>query len=95
MQINEPLGPALDDDSTTAFLFASSSGKLLGVTLDAGGANLPAWQGERWVLRAQFNLGVHEPVPAPIDPEPILRGVKAQGYYVWPARRLQPLGTAQ
>jgi hypothetical protein len=38
---------------------------------------------------------VHEAVPASIDPEPILRGLKADGFFVWPANRTQPFGTAQ
>jgi hypothetical protein len=38
-------------------------------------------------------LGVQEVVPAPIDPEPILRGIRAMGYYVW--RQGIPRGTTQ
>ena len=27
--------------------------------------------------------GLQEPVPAAISPEPILRGIRAKGYYIW------------
>jgi hypothetical protein len=67
---------------------------MFGVSLDSHGKNLPVCDGG-WVLRTEFSLGVHEPVPAPIDPEPILRGIRSQGYFVWQARRTLPYGTAQ
>lgn len=38
-------------------------------------------------------MGVHEPVPAAIDPEPILRGLEAEGFFVWSANRTLPMGT--
>jgi hypothetical protein len=36
-----------------------------------------------WLLRQEFQLGVQEPVPAPIESEPIIRGINAKGYYIW------------
>jgi hypothetical protein len=62
-------GPALSDDARPAFLFQCGESNLWAITLDATGALLPkdACEAE-WVLRKTFPLGVHEPVPAPIDP---------------------------
>jgi hypothetical protein len=37
----------------------------------------------RGALREEFLLGVQEPVPAAISPEPVLRGIRAKGYYMW------------
>ena len=36
-----------------------------------------------WLLRQEFQLGAQKPVPAPIEPEPIIRGINAKGYYIW------------
>ena len=36
-----------------------------------------------WLLRQEFQLGADKPVPAPIEPEPIIRGINAKGYYIW------------
>lgn len=89
------IGPALEQDSNRAFLFETADGAFLAATLDRSGANLPRGGGERWVMQTEFELGVHEAVPAAIDPEPILRGIQANGYFVWPANRTLPFGTAQ
>jgi len=34
-------------------------------------------------VRDKFRLGVREPMPASIEPEPVIRGIAADGYYVW------------
>lgn len=88
-------GPALDVDSTRAFLFESADCRFLAVSLERGGDNLPPGSGGPWRPRTEFQLGVHEVMPVPVDPEPILRGLKARGYFVWPVFRTQPFGTAQ
>lgn len=87
------VGLALDVDATPAFLFESEDGRFFGVSLRPHGDDLPP--DRRWLRRSKFALGVHEAVPAAIDPEPLLRGVKANGYFVWTANRTQPFGTAQ
>jgi hypothetical protein len=84
-----------DSDSQRAFLFETDDGKWLGVTTDDKGAALPAGPGQVWRFRQEFQLGVQHVVPARIDPEPLLRGIKAQGFYVWPVRRLHPRGSNQ
>lgn len=89
------VGPALENDTSRAFLFESADGAYLGVTHDRAGANLPRDGGKHWIMQTEFELGVHEPVPAAIDPEPILRGLMADGFFIWPVNRTQPFGTAQ
>lgn len=88
-------GPALDVDARPAYLFASEDDGWRAVALDPDGASLPRDGRQRWRLLAEFDLGVHEPVPANIDPEPILRGIKARGFYLWRSDRVLPVGTAQ
>ena len=64
-----------------AFLFRA--GDLHGVTLDSSGQNLPQTTPAQWQLESYFTLGVRDAVPGDINPEQIIRGVRAAGYYVW------------
>ena len=74
----------LHDDATTAFLFQCGKSDLFAVTHEQTGANIPTAKcPEGWLLRNTFRLGVREPVPAAIEPEPILRGIAANGYFIW------------
>lgn len=94
--MEDAVGPALDVDSKPAFLFEQESSELLGVSLRADGGDLPQGDAaEPWRFLREFLLGVHEPVPEAVDPEPILRGIAAQGYFVWRRRRTEPFGTSQ
>jgi hypothetical protein len=95
--MKEPYGPAGDVDARAAYLFFCPSTNRYGVTLDKSGSNLPQ-QGcdAGWQLQAEFPLGIHEALPVPMDPEPVLRGIKSVGYFVWresPVRN--PRGTSQ
>lgn len=83
------------DDARKAFLFVNSARTLSAVTLDREGRNLPHPAICRWNFRGEFPLGVQEVTPFGVDPEPILRGVAANGYFVWPVENLQPFGTSQ
>jgi len=66
----------LHDDATTAFLFQCGKSDLFAVSRDRTGANIPRVEcPDGWLLRTAFKLGIHEPVPVAIEPEPILRGV--------------------
>ena len=88
------IGPAGDIDNSPAYLFRC--GHLLAVSLDPTGSNLPdegCYVG--WKRVADFALGVREPVPAAMSPEPILRGIRAYGYYVWSESSARPTGTNQ
>jgi hypothetical protein len=73
------------DDQETAFLFeCEDDAELLAVTRSRQGSNLPRSQClGGWKLRAAFSLGVQHVVPVNIAPEPILRGLAADGYYIW------------
>jgi hypothetical protein len=75
-------GTGADPDTMTAFLFANNRGDRFGVSLDPHGANLPRGRGESWALQTRFDLGVQIPVPVRINPEPILAGIQARGYFV-------------
>jgi hypothetical protein len=84
----------LHDDATTAFLFQCGKSNLFAVSHDQTGANVPTAKcPEGWQLRKTFRLGVREPVPAAIEPEPILRGIAANGYFIWRAGAMH--GTSQ
>lgn len=87
------LGPALDNDTREAFLFESDDEQLYGVALDKEGTLLPGGHG--WKFLQQFCLGLHEAMPVPIDPEPVLRGIAAEGCFTWRRDRTHPFGTAQ
>lgn len=93
MNVKKHYGPGLDVDAREAFLFVSGDGQYYGVSLDRDGGRLPA--DTAWIFEQAFQLGVQEGVPAPIDPEPILRGLAVRGYFTWPKRRMQPFGTSQ
>ena len=84
-----------EDDASPAFLFKSECGKFLAVSLQRNGENIPNDDQHNWILLSEFLLGIHEAVPAEIDPEPILRGVKANGYFIWRANRTMPFGSNQ
>ena len=72
------------DDAMTAYLFQCGEEGLYAVSLDPAGANLPVRHcPESWKLSTEFKLGVHEAVPVAISPEPIIRGIRADGFYIW------------
>jgi len=81
-------------DALPAYLFQCGDTGLFAVSLDPAGGNIPRGAcTEGWRMRTAFLLGVREPVPASIPPEPVLRGVRALGYYIW--REGTTHGTAQ
>ena len=74
----------MHDDATTAYLFQCGESDLFAVSHDPTGANIPRAQcAQGWLVRDKFRLGVREPMPASIEPEPVIRGIAADGYYVW------------
>jgi hypothetical protein len=87
----------MNEDATLAYLFQCDGGDLFAVTIDEAGGNLPKQTGfgGRHLLLA-FPLGVQEPMPRAIDPEPVLRGIHTAGYYIWREGAVRnPPGTSQ
>jgi hypothetical protein len=77
-----------------AYLFECDGEGLFAVSLDETGRNIPRDScPEGWRLREPFELGVHAAVPIAISPEPLLRGIRRYGYYVW--RQGRTRGTSQ
>ncbi len=84
----------LHDDASTAFLFQCGESPLFAVSLDRTGANIPTTAcAGGWRFREAFRLGVHEPMPIAFAPEPVLRGITANGYFIWREGTIQ--GTSQ
>jgi hypothetical protein len=74
----------MTNEVRTAYLFQCTGEGLFAVSLDITGGNIPRTScTEGWVLSQEFLLGIHEDVPALIMPEPIIRGVRKFGYYIW------------
>jgi hypothetical protein len=85
---------ALPPDATKAYLFYNSEELLNAVTRDRKGTNLPLLRGP-WTFQKEVMVGVQEPSTLGIDPEPILRGMRSEGYFIWRADLVQPFGTSQ
>lgn len=89
-------GANAEEGMQRAYLFQCGVTPLFAVSLDRHGENLPDVCREGWHLRSEFLLGVHAPVPAAIDPEPILRGIRAHGCFTWrEGNTSKPHGTSQ
>jgi hypothetical protein len=76
----------MQGDAQAAYLFQCGDEELFAVSPDKAGTNIPrssCTQG--WLLRQEFKLGMQDPMPAAISPEPILRSIFAKGYYIWRA----------
>lgn len=85
-----------DDDATRAYLFrASNDSGVFAVTRQRLGDNLPDLDGQaEWVFDQEFALGVREAMPIHVAPEPVLRGLLADGYFLW-CKGSNPVGTSQ
>jgi hypothetical protein len=83
-------------DTTIAYLFHSRfDPSTHAVTRDSEGANLPADLGPGgWEIVKEFALGVREAMPVHIAPEPVLRGLEANGFFIW-RDGSNPKGTSQ
>ena len=81
--MSDPLDHDLPDDALRAYLFRSvGDPELVAVARDSTGATLPSNSGG-WQLEQAFALGVHEALPVAMNPEPIMRGIMANGYFMW------------
>jgi hypothetical protein len=83
-----------DTETQQAYLFQCDGNGLFAVSLDRSGANIPRGACvEGWRFRTPSCWASKRSCPRLIDPEPILRGIRAMGYYVW--RQGIPRGTTQ
>jgi hypothetical protein len=72
------------DAAIRAYLFQCEGEDLYAVSHDITGSNIPRSPCTLgWRLCKEFQLARHLPVPAPILPDPILKGMADVGYYVW------------
>lgn len=87
--------PAGEDKPLQAYLFQLGDSDQFAVSLDPTGSNLPTGDRAEWCLRKEFSLGVQDPMPVPMDPEPVLRGIRVRGYFTWHLYHTEPFGTSQ
>lgn len=72
------------DWSMTAYLFQFQGTDLFAIALDSTGNTIPPLaKNERWLLRDEFQLGLLYPLPLPVDPDEVLRGIEANGYFIF------------
>ena len=84
----------LHDDARVAFLFQCGKDDLFAVSLDRTGASIPVDVcADGWTYRGSFQLGVQEAMPIAVAPEPVLRGIDANGCFIW--RKGSIFGTSQ
>jgi hypothetical protein len=94
--IRAQFGLAGDVDASMAHLFKCDAEPLFAVSVDETGSNLPRRSCPvGWQYVEPFALGVHEAMPRALDPEPVLRGLRAVGYYIWREGYRNPSGTTQ
>jgi hypothetical protein len=74
------------DDAQKTYLFQCGDEELFAVSPDKAGKNIPRTScTQGWLLRQELQLGIRDPVPTAVGPEPILRGITDKGYYIWRA----------
>jgi hypothetical protein len=85
-----------DKDATPAYLFCSRRDPAVrAITRHPNGDNLPPDAApDGWRFESMIALGVREALPVPISPEPVLRGLLADGLFIW-RERSNPKGTSQ
>ena len=72
------------DTGNTVYLFQCHGEDLFAISRDITGANIPRSPCTHgWIFCEQFELGPGARVPVPIMAEPIMKGIAANGYYVW------------
>lgn len=84
---------ASDEHADQAFLFEEKGTSRRAVT--RAPLQLPP-SDQGWELAQTFSLGVQHVMPIDLDPEPVLRAILADGFYVWSDASLpEPSGTGQ
>lgn len=91
-----PILSSGDDDASTAYLFYCRMDPTIhAVSRDPTGANIPIrGTAQDWVFDRRIALGVREAMPLRIAPEPVLRGLEADGFFIWKDWS-NPMGTSQ
>lgn len=80
-------------DADQGFLFAEAGTPRFAITRNP--MELPP-SDAGWRLVRSFPLGVQHVMPVDKDPEPVLRAISADGYYVWDSSGpSEPAGTGQ
>jgi hypothetical protein len=82
-------------EALTVYLFENDAEDTFGVCRTAQASALPAPRAGTWTLKLKFDLAVDQPNPIGIAPEPVLRGLAANGYFVWSRHEINPFGTSQ
>lgn len=74
----------MEDPVQAVYLFQCQGEDLYAISNDKSGGNIPRSPcTSGWQFCEAFLLGRDRPVPAPILPSPILKGILDRGYYVW------------
>ena len=74
----------MESGTRTTYLFQCASEGLFAISPDKSGKTIPRSScTEGWLLRQEFQLGTQDPVTPLMEPEPIIRGINAKGYYIW------------
>ena len=74
----------MQGEAQTAYLFQCGDEELFAVSCDKTGANIPRSSCTRgWQLEQEFQLNTQDPLPAPIEPRPVIRAIGDKGYYIW------------
>jgi hypothetical protein len=90
----DPILSSGNHDATEAYLFrARADDARYAITRDRTGGNLPE-TATGWVFQTAFALGVREAMPIHAAPEPVLRGLQADGYFI-SREGSNPKGTSQ
>lgn len=83
-----------DEQQAVAFLFEENGGSRRAIARDVIGERLPhAPRG--WSLSRSFLLAVEHVPPVDVEPEPVIRAVRTDGYYCWDPSKARPKGTGQ
>ncbi len=91
-----PRPPIPEGDAQRAYLFRCQGDEdLRAISVDPTARNINTRQCvTRWLPEGEIVVGVQEALPLALNPEPVLRGLRNTGYYVWKAPS-GPTGTTQ
>lgn len=84
------------DEAQRCYLFrCAGDDELMAISTDPTARNITTRQClTRWVPEGEVFVGVQEALPLSLNPEPVLRGLRIAGFYVWKAPS-SPTSTTQ